>query len=172
MGLLKRAEVENDGRREEWDGFQEEGGGYPGTRGAWRRAARGNGRGVPAGAGSGGCGESDARRFTAAHKLLIAEKADACETPGEIGELLRREGLYSSHLSTWRKAAREGSLRELAKKRGPKPAGGKREARKVRKLERENARLREELRKARIIIDVQGKVAGLLGVSPGDGKRS
>ena len=112
------------------------------------------------------------RRFTAAYKLLIVEKADACETPGEIGELLRREGLYSSHLSAWRKAAREGSLRELAKKRGPKPAGGKREARKVRKLERENARLREELRKARIIIDVQGKVAGLLGVSPGDGKRS
>ena len=65
-----------------------------------------------------------------------------------------------------------GSLRGLAKKRGPKPSGGKHEARKVRKLERENARLREELRKARIIIDVQGKVAGLLGVSPGDGKHS
>lgn len=112
------------------------------------------------------------RRFTAAYKLSIVEKADACETPGETGELLRREGLYSSHLSAWRKAAREGSLQRLAKKRGPKPSGGKREARKVRKLERENARLREELRKARIIIDVQGKVAGLLGVSPGDGKRS
>ncbi len=112
------------------------------------------------------------RRFTAAYKLLIVEKADACDTPGEIGELLRREGLYSSHLSSWRKAAREGSLRRLARKRGPRPSGGKREARKVRKLERENARLREELRKARIIIDVQGKVAGLLGVSPGDGKRS
>jgi transposase-like protein len=112
------------------------------------------------------------RRFTAAYKLSVVEKADACETPGEIGELLRREGLYSSHLSSWRKAAREGSLRGLAKKRGPRPSGGKREARKVRKLERENARLREELRKARIIIDVQGKVAGLLGVSPGDGKRS
>ena len=112
------------------------------------------------------------RRFTAAYKLLIVEKADACETPGEIGELLRREGLYSSHLSSWRKASREGSLRGLAKRRGPKPSGGKREAMKVRKLERENARLREELRKARIIIDVQGKVAGLLGVSPGDGKRS
>ncbi len=112
------------------------------------------------------------RRFTAAYKLSIVEKADACETSGEIGALLRREGLYSSHLSAWRKAAREGSLRGLAKKRGPKPSGGKREARKVRKLERENARLREELRKARIIIDVQGKVAGLLGVSPGDGKRS
>ena len=112
------------------------------------------------------------RRFTAAYKLSVVEKADACETPGEIGELLRREGLYSSHLSAWRKAAREGSLRGLAKKRGPRPSGSRREAKKVRKLERENARLREELRKARIIIDVQGKVAGLLGVSPGDGKRS
>ena len=112
------------------------------------------------------------RRFTAAYKLSVIEKADACETPGEIGRLLRREGLYSSHLSGWRKAAREGSLRELGKKRGPKPSGGKREARKVRKLERENARLREELRKARIVIDVQGKVAGLLGLSLGDGKRS
>ena len=76
------------------------------------------------------------RRFTAAYKLSIIEKADACETPGEIGRLLRREGLYSSHLSGWRKAAREGSLRELGKKRGPMPSGGKREAKKVRKLER------------------------------------
>ena len=76
------------------------------------------------------------RRFTAAYKLSIVEKADACETPGETGELLRREGLYSSHLSSWRKAAREGSLRGLAKKRGPRPSGGKREAKRVRKLER------------------------------------
>ena len=63
------------------------------------------------------------RRFTAAYKLSVIEKADACETPGEIGRLLRREGLYSSHLSAWRKAAREGSLRELAKKRGPRALG-------------------------------------------------
>ena len=112
------------------------------------------------------------RRFMAEYKLAIVERADACETPGDVGRLLRREGLYSSHLSGWRKAARGGSLRELAKKRGPKPSGGKREARKVRKLEREIARLREELRKARIVIEVQGKVAGLLGVSLGDGKSS
>ena len=112
------------------------------------------------------------RRFTAAYKLSIIEKADGCETPGEIGRLLRREGLYSSHLSGWRKAAREGSLRELGKKRGPMPSGGKREAKKVRRLERENARLREELRKAHIVIEVQGKVAGLLGLSLGDGMSS
>ena len=112
------------------------------------------------------------RRFTAAYKLSIIEKADGCETPGEIGRLLRREGLYSSHLSGWRKAAREGSLRELGKKRGPMPSGGKREAKRVRKLERENVRLREELRKAHIVIEVQGKVSGLLGLSLGDGKSS
>ena len=112
------------------------------------------------------------RRFTPQYKLAIVENAELCETPGEIGKLLRREGLYSSHLSAWRKAAREGSLQALAKKRGPRPSGGKREAKKVRKLERENARLREELRKARIVIEVQGKVAGLLGLSLGDGKRS
>ena len=82
------------------------------------------------------------RRFTAAYKVSVIEKAEQCEGPGEIGRLLRREGLYSSHLSGWRKAAREGSLRELGKKRGPMPSGGKREAKKVRKLERENARLR------------------------------
>ena len=50
------------------------------------------------------------RRFTAAYKLSLVERADACSTPGDIGRLLRREGLYSSHLSTWRKAARKGSL--------------------------------------------------------------
>ena len=102
------------------------------------------------------------RRFTAEYKLAIVEKADACETPGEVGELLRREGLHASHLSAWRKVAREGSLRGLAKKRGPKPEGGKRHARKVRKLERERERerLREELRKARIIIEAQRQVAG------------
>ena len=94
------------------------------------------------------------RRFTAAYKLSIIEKADACGTPGEIGALLRREGLYSSHLSAWR-SPRAGS----AKRRG------------CGRWKRENARLLEELRKPRIIIDVQGKVSGLLGVSPGDGKR-
>ena len=112
------------------------------------------------------------RRFTAAYKLSIVEKADACTTPGDIGRLLRREGLYSSHLATWRKAARKGSLQALAKKRGPKPSAAAGAARRVRKLEREIARLREELRKARVIIEVQGKVAGLLGASPGDGRSS
>ena len=64
------------------------------------------------------------RRFSPRYKLSVVERADACETPGEIGELLRREGLYSSHLSAWRKAVREGSLEALARRRGAEALGG------------------------------------------------
>ncbi len=112
------------------------------------------------------------RRFSPRYKLSVVERADACGTPGEIGELLRREGLYSSHLSAWRKAVREGSLEALARRRGPKPSADKGAAKKVARLEREVARLREELRKAHLVIEVQGKVSGLLGVSLGEGKSS
>ena len=63
------------------------------------------------------------RQFSAEYRLRILEEADRCARPGEVGRLLRREGLYSSHLTAWRKARRKGSLRELAsKKRGAKPA--------------------------------------------------
>ena len=103
------------------------------------------------------------RRFSPSYKLRIVEKADRCTEPGEVGQLLRREGLYSSHLTTWRKAAHSGSLKALSKKRGRKPERNPLDE-KVRKLERRNARLENELRKAHLIIDVQGKVAGLLGV--------
>ena len=96
--------------------------------------------------------------------LRIVEEADRCTEPGEVGRLLRREGLYSSHLTTWRKAARSGSLKALSKKRGRKRERNPLEE-KVRKLERENTRLEKELHKAHLIIDVQGKVAGLLGLS-------
>ena len=82
-----------------------------------------------------------------------------------------REGLYSSHLTTWRKAAHSGSLKALSKKRGRKPERNPLDE-KVRKLERRNARLENELRKAHLIIDVQGKVAGLLGISLDDGTNS
>ena len=112
------------------------------------------------------------RRFAPSYKLRIVEEADRCREPGEVGRLLRREGLYSSHLTTWRAAARSGSLSALSKKRGrkanePNPLEGK-----LRKLERENARLEKELHKAHLIIDVQGKVAGLLGLSLEDGTNS
>jgi len=111
------------------------------------------------------------RRFTSEYKLRIVEEADRCTEQGDVGRLLRREGLYTSHLTSWRKAARTGSLKALSKKRGRKTERHPLED-KVRKLERENTRLEKELHKAHLIIDVQGKVAGLLGLSLEDGTNS
>ena len=105
------------------------------------------------------------------YKLRVVEEADRCTEPGEVGRLLRREGLYSSHLTAWRKAARTGSLRALSKKRGRKAERNPLEG-KLDKLEREVVRLEKELHKAHLIIDVQGKVAGLLGLSLEDGTNS
>ncbi len=111
------------------------------------------------------------RRFTAAYRLRIVEEADRCTEPGEIGRLLRREGLYSSHLSSWRKARRAGALSGLRpRKRGRKPAEANPLAPKVRSLEAKVKRLEKELAAAHTILDVQGKVAGLLGFSLEDGK--
>ena len=113
------------------------------------------------------------RRFTAEYRLRILEEADRCTQPGELGRLLRREGLYSSHLTAWRKARRKGSLRELAaKKRGAKPAERNPLDAKVRALEAQVARLEHELHTAHTILDVQGKVAGLLGLNLEHGTRS
>ncbi len=112
------------------------------------------------------------RRFSAAYKLDILERAEACEASGEVGRLLRREGLYSSHLVAWRKAQRAGYLAALSKRRGRKPKPVNPLAKKVEKLEREVDRLNDDLRKAHLILDVQGKVAGLLGLSFDDGKSS
>ncbi len=101
------------------------------------------------------------RRFTAEYKLRIVQQADACTRPGEIGALLRREGLYTSHLSTWRKQRDAGALGALGRRRGRK---------KAHPLELENAKLRQrteraeaELAKARKVIEVQGNVSALLG---------
>ena len=101
------------------------------------------------------------RRFTAEYKRRILEEADRCG-PGQVGALLRREGLYSSHLTKWR-TQRELALRcGLApRKRGRKPQDNPLAAR-VAELEHDNARLRGELKKAQIIIEVQKKVATLL----------
>lgn len=110
------------------------------------------------------------RRFTAAYKLRILEEVDACTESGAVGRILRREGLYSSLLATWRASRREGSLAGLGKKRGRKPQARNPLAKKVEQLERENGRLRWKLEKAETILDVQGKVAGLLGFSLPDGK--
>ena len=113
------------------------------------------------------------RQFTAQYRLRILEEAERCAQPGEVGRLLRREGLYSSHLTAWRKARRKGSLRELApKKRGAKPGERNPLDAKVRALEAKVARLEHELHTAHTILDVQGKVAGLLGLNLEHGARS
>jgi transposase-like protein len=104
------------------------------------------------------------RRFTAKYKLRILEEADRCTEPGQIGELLRREGLYSSYLSSWRKQRARGQLQGLApKKRGRKKQDPS--AAEIGRLRRENERLRTQLEQAEIIIDVQKKLAKLLGLN-------
>ena len=106
------------------------------------------------------------RRFGAAYKLRIVEEADGCSKPGEIGALLRREGLYSSHLVEWRRARDQGQLDALAsKRRGPKRDPDRALKRRNAQLERENARLRKKLETAETILEVQGNVSRLLGLT-------
>jgi len=101
------------------------------------------------------------RRFSAAEKQRLLREVDACQGSGEIGALLRREGIYASYLTTWRKQRASGEWDGLApRKRGPKPNP---EAIELAKLRREHARLQERLRQAEIIISVQKKVAQLFG---------
>lgn len=107
------------------------------------------------------------RKFTAEYKLKILAEADRCTVPGEIGALLRREGLYHSNIYRWRKKRDEGSLGALTpRKRGPKEKPVNPLEKKVTELERENAALKRKLKQAETIIDVQKKVAALLGVPP------
>jgi transposase len=110
--------------------------------------------------------KKDRRNFTAAYKLKILQEADKCTEPGQLGALLRREGLYSSNLTTWRRQRKEGVLDALSpKKRGRKEKEKNPLVPKVLKLERENERLRKQLKKAEIIIDVQKKISEILGIS-------
>ena len=105
------------------------------------------------------------RRFSAEYKLRILAEADACSEPGMLGELLRREGLYSSHLSTWRRQRDEGALAGLTPKRRGRKAKPKNPlADESRRLQRENDRLKEQLRQAELIIDVQKKVSEMLNI--------
>ncbi len=96
------------------------------------------------------------RRFTIAYKLRILEEADRCTRPGEIGALLRGEGLYSSSLSTWRRQRERGQLQDQP------------QAQEVAKLRRENRRLRQQLERAEAVIDVQKKLTELLGLTQTD----
>lgn len=100
------------------------------------------------------------RSFTAKYKLEILAKADACTRPGEVGELLRREGLYTSHLTYWRKQVRDGALKELGRPRGRKPVD--RRDREIVELTRRAERAEAELLKAKRVIEIQGNLSALL----------
>jgi transposase-like protein len=105
------------------------------------------------------------RQFSAEYKLGIVREADGCRNTGDVGALLRREGLYSSHLVTWRRQCRHGALRGLKdSKRGPKAKEQNPLARKVAELERENRKLHQRVEQAETIIAFQKKLASLLEI--------
>ncbi len=104
------------------------------------------------------------RFFSKADKQRILQAADRCSAPGEIGALMRREGVYSSSLSTWRGQRTAAEQAALAPhKRGPKPAADRDQMLQIARLTRDNDRLKNRLDKALFVIEVQKKVAALLG---------
>ena len=106
------------------------------------------------------------RKFTAKYKLSILAEADLCAEPGQLGVLLRREGLYSSHLTTWRRQREEGLLDALSpKKRGRKKKPKNPLTDQVARLERNNRRLQQKLKQAELIIEAQKKMSEILGIS-------
>jgi transposase-like protein len=114
------------------------------------------------------------RRFSAEYKRGILREAEACRRPGEVSALLRREGLYSSHLAAWRAARQRGELAALgAKRRGPKPKRPDPREKRIAELERELRRWQARAERAEALVEVQKKLSVLLGVElPGsDGSR-
>ncbi len=107
--------------------------------------------------------KSGRRRFTAAYKARILKEAELCTQPGELGALLRREGLYYSSIRKWKRQAENGLS---PKKRGPQKPDPS--VRRIAELEKENAKLARKLRQAELIIDVQKKVAALLKGEDGE----
>ena len=104
------------------------------------------------------------RRFTVEYKRKIIREADGCKTPGSVGALLRREGLYSSHLTTWRAARERGDLAERAvKKRGPVPRVPDPRDKRIAEFERANTFWRKRAERAEALIEVQKNIAALLG---------
>src|SRR5262245_5064911 len=102
------------------------------------------------------------RQFSPEYRLRILREADTCKAPGAVGALLRREGLYSSHLVQWRRQREAGALSGMrSKKRGPK---GCEEDPRLKQQAREIARLQRKLKQAETIIEIQKKVAGILGI--------
>jgi transposase len=109
--------------------------------------------------------KAERRRFTAQYKQKVLREADHCQQPGEIGRLLRREGLYWSNLATWRKQRERGELAGLStKKRGPKGREKNPLAERVRELERDNRRLKRRAERAEGIVELQKKVSEIFGI--------
>ena len=129
-----------------------------------RREAPARGRGVP---DPELVEQAKRRRFTAAYKARILAEADACAAPGAVGELLRREGLYTSHLTYWRKQREDGALKELGKPRGRKP-GDTRDGQ-IAALTRRAERAEAEVQKLKRVVTIQGNVSALLEEMLGEG---
>jgi transposase len=111
------------------------------------------------------------RRFSAAYKLAVLCEVDQLHEPGAIGALLRREGLYSSHLTMWRREREAGALGALGGRRGKK-AKSSPEHKRIAALEAKNARLQRELGQAHTIIEVQKKLCTLLGLPTAAGEEN
>ncbi len=109
------------------------------------------------------------RQFTAAYKLGILAEADGCSAPGQLGALLRREGLYSSHLTEWRRQRAQGMLAALAPQRRGRP-GASSPTVELARLRLENERLTRQLAAAEAIIEIQKKVSALLGLTQPSGE--
>jgi transposase len=103
------------------------------------------------------------RRFTVEYKRKIVREADACKTPGAVGALLRREGLYSSHLTTWRAARERGELAGTPTKRGPVRQVADPRDKRITELERERTRWQQRAERAEALVELQKQVAALLG---------
>jgi len=113
------------------------------------------------------------RKFPAEYKMRILQEADACREAGQTGALLRREGLYASQLSCWRKAREEGLLVVLGpRKRGRKPRMNHALSAREAKLMLENRRLKRQLEQAHKILEIQKKASELLGIPLGDAERT
>lgn len=111
-------------------------------------------------------GKKPRRKFTVKYKLRMLKKADTCTDPGQLGVLLRQEGLYSSNLTTWRKQRDEGLLIAMSpKKRGRKAQPKNPLALEVARLQKESQRLKNKLKQAELIIDAQKKISEILGIA-------
>ena len=142
-----------------------------GARRATEDAPRSAAPGVPHDTSSEVVAHARRRQFSMAEKRRILEATDRCTRPGEIGALMRREGVYSSSLSTWRRQRQAADLAALApQKRGPKADPSRADALLIAQLTRDNLRLQSSLDKAHLVIEVQKKIGLLLGLATPDDK--